>query len=152
MKTKREQCCKELVECDLQNKTLIADYILTRHGATFPDEWPSVTTGSVAARENRERMQEDLNPNSPPQPTPATLDEKRDGSWMDKYGACRVCDGEIPHGHTKNCDLYKLEVEITEVKAELEAYKKDLSFRTTRGMEVAHEVAQLTAKNQELMK
>ena len=33
----------------------------------------------------------------------------RDGSWMDKWGACKVCDGEIPHGHTENCDLYKLE-------------------------------------------
>jgi hypothetical protein len=33
----------------------------------------------------------------------------RDGNWMDKWGACKVCDGEIPYGHTENCDLYKLE-------------------------------------------
>lgn len=34
---------------------------------------------------------------------------KRDGSWMDKLGCCRVCDGEIPEGHTAECDYYKLE-------------------------------------------
>lgn len=33
----------------------------------------------------------------------------RDGNWIDKYGACKVCDGEIPYGHTENCDIYKME-------------------------------------------
>lgn len=36
----------------------------------------------------------------------------RDGNWLDKWGACKVCDGEIPHGHTNNCDIYKLECTI----------------------------------------
>lgn len=36
----------------------------------------------------------------------------RDGNWMDKMGACKVCDGEIPHGHTNNCDIYKLECTV----------------------------------------
>lgn len=31
------------------------------------------------------------------------------GNWLDEFGACRVCGGEIPLGHTDNCDLYKLE-------------------------------------------
>jgi hypothetical protein len=35
--------------------------------------------------------------------------DARDGNWLDKWGACRVCGGEIPYGHTENCDLYKLE-------------------------------------------
>lgn len=34
---------------------------------------------------------------------------KTDGSWLDKWGSCRVCGGEIPHGHSNNCDLYKME-------------------------------------------
>lgn len=33
----------------------------------------------------------------------------RDGNWIDKWGCCRVCDGEIPDGHTDDCDIYKLE-------------------------------------------
>ncbi len=39
-----------------------------------------------------------------------------DGSWMDSWGACRVCGGEIPHGHTKNCDLYKKEQELIQLR------------------------------------
>lgn len=33
----------------------------------------------------------------------------RDGSWLDAVGCCRVCDGEIPYGHTWDCDLGKLQ-------------------------------------------
>lgn len=31
------------------------------------------------------------------------------GEWLDKWGGCRVCGGEIPHGHTNNCDIFKYE-------------------------------------------
>jgi len=34
---------------------------------------------------------------------------KRDGEWLDDWGACKVCDGEIPHGHHDECHIYKLE-------------------------------------------
>ena len=34
------------------------------------------------------------------------------GSWMDKWGACKVCGGEIPHGHTDDCDILKMEREL----------------------------------------
>lgn len=40
----------------------------------------------------------------------------RDGNWLDEWGACKVCDGEIPHGHTNNCDIYKLECEIRRLR------------------------------------
>lgn len=33
----------------------------------------------------------------------------RNGKCFDEGGCCRVCDGEIPDGHTDTCDLYKLE-------------------------------------------
>lgn len=36
----------------------------------------------------------------------------RDGSWMDQWGACKICGGEIHHGHTNNCDIYKMECRI----------------------------------------
>lgn len=35
-----------------------------------------------------------------------------DGDWMDEWGSCRVCGGEIPHGHQRNCHIYKQEVAI----------------------------------------
>lgn len=42
---------------------------------------------------------------------------QRDGNWMDESGACKVCDGEIPHGHSGNCDIYKLERQVAELAA-----------------------------------
>jgi len=47
----------------------------------------------------------------------AEVRNERNGEWLDKYGACKVCDGEIPHGHTPNCDIYKLESEIQRLKS-----------------------------------
>lgn len=45
----------------------------------------------------------------------------RDGNWLDKWGSCRVCGGEIPYGHTNNCDIYKQEKETIVLRAEREA-------------------------------
>lgn len=45
--------------------------------------------------------------------------DQRDGSWADKWGACRVCDGEIPHGHSENCDIYKMEKTERELRTAL---------------------------------
>lgn len=41
------------------------------------------------------------------------------GSWMDEDGACKVCGGEIPHGHSDNCDIYKMEQRITWLENQL---------------------------------
>lgn len=43
----------------------------------------------------------------------------RDGKWPDDLGCCRVCGGEIPYGHTSDCDYYKLEKRLAELEAEL---------------------------------
>lgn len=40
----------------------------------------------------------------------------RNGKWIDDMGCCKVCDGEIPYGHTYNCDIFKLEQEISRLK------------------------------------
>lgn len=37
------------------------------------------------------------------------LADRPDGSWIDKWGVCRVCGGEIPYGHTDKCDIYRYE-------------------------------------------
>lgn len=44
--------------------------------------------------------------------SPAPCSADRDGNWLDKWGACKVCDGEIPHGHSHNCDILKLELKV----------------------------------------
>lgn len=50
---------------------------------------------------------------------------KRDGKWLDIFGCCKVCDGEIPHGHTNDCDIYKLEQEVRTAKSSLKEAHED---------------------------
>lgn len=33
----------------------------------------------------------------------------RDGRFLDSMWCCKVCDGEIPDGHTNDCDIWKIE-------------------------------------------
>ncbi len=54
------------------------------------------------------------------------FNKDRDGNWCDKFGACKVCDGEIPHGHTDKCDIYKMEQEIRQVREELAEVRTNL--------------------------
>jgi hypothetical protein len=35
--------------------------------------------------------------------------DERNGCYLDKMWSCKVCDGEIPDGHTDDCDIWKLE-------------------------------------------
>jgi len=51
---------------------------------------------------------------------------KRDGNWLDEMGACKVCDGEIPYGHTNNCDVWKLERQLLSALAVIEKADKIL--------------------------
>lgn len=43
-------------------------------------------------------------------------EDNRNGKWIDVFGACRVCGGEIPHGHSEHCDYYALEKEVRELR------------------------------------
>jgi hypothetical protein len=45
--------------------------------------------------------------------------DQPNGDWLDRHGGCRVCGGEIPHGHTENCDHYKLERKVAELQDKL---------------------------------
>lgn len=50
---------------------------------------------------------------------------ERNGKWMDELGACRVCDGEIPHGHTQSCDIHKMESQIRHLRHALEKIRDE---------------------------
>lgn len=39
----------------------------------------------------------------------AYLADRPNGEWIDKWGSCRVCGGEIPHGHMPKCDVFRYE-------------------------------------------
>lgn len=54
------------------------------------------------------------------------LEMERDGKWIDKWGACKLCSGEIPYGHTESCDLYKNEKEINLLKTKLSVLEKSI--------------------------
>ncbi len=48
------------------------------------------------------------------------------GSWMDDDGVCKVCGGEIPHGHSNSCDVYRyerIEKAAEEMRKVLTAYR-----------------------------
>lgn len=51
---------------------------------------------------------------------------KRDGEWLDEHGCCRVCDGELPHGHSENCDYYKLDAKLTALQTAAEGMERAL--------------------------
>lgn len=42
--------------------------------------------------------------------------ERYNGNWIDAWGACKLCGGEIPYGHTDSCDIWKLERELNNLK------------------------------------
>lgn len=62
----------------------------------------------------------------------------RDGNWIDKYGTCKVCDGEIPYGHTNNCDIYKMETEIASITKERDDLKARVGLWEAWQNEKAH--------------
>lgn len=47
--------------------------------------------------------------------------------FMDKWGSCKICEGEIPYGHQGKCYIYAQEKEIKFLKKELKRVK-DLGF------------------------
>jgi chromosome segregation ATPase len=75
-------------------------------------------------------MKGQMNPNDTP----------RDGNWMDKWGACKVCDGEIPDGHLDHCDIYKMELKIRTLETELNAAKQEVERLNKAVIETAQQV------------
>lgn len=48
-----------------------------------------------------------------PEPKPS---DERNGCFLDSWWCCKVCDGEIPHGHTNDCDIWKLEKKLADAR------------------------------------
>jgi hypothetical protein len=61
-------------------------------------------------------------------------DNPRDGEWLDTWGACRICDGEIPHGHDANCHLYRQEMSIHTLKQERDTLKAQVEASKIRNI------------------
>lgn len=57
--------------------------------------------------------------------------DERDGNFLDTMGCCKLCDGEIPAGHTEDCDLWKKEKENLKLRQELLALKNIPKVRYT---------------------
>lgn len=50
----------------------------------------------------------------------------RNGDWLDEIGCCKVCNGELPYGHTENCDIYKMEKQIRDLESKNKELQKKL--------------------------
>jgi hypothetical protein len=50
--------------------------------------------------------------------------DKDDSSWMGSWGECKICQGEIPYGHTETCFIYKCERTDRQFREALEALLK----------------------------
>ncbi len=72
---------------------------------------------------------------------------KPDGNWIDEDGVCRTCGGEIPHGHTNSCDVYKLEMEVATWRAMASGLAFDLS-RNVEELDEAPSYAKWQSLNQ----
>lgn len=82
---------------NLREKLVLAEQALTRIRDGAPDDdrqgMARVTLSAMAAVA---------------QVAPRPRDE-RNGCFLDSMWCCKVCDGEIPDGHTNDCDIWKLE-------------------------------------------
>lgn len=55
-------------------------------------------------------------------------EEKYNGDWWDsETGSCKLCAGEIPHGHEANCYILKMEKEIRELERMIKKLKDEVS-------------------------
>lgn len=47
-------------------------------------------------------------------------DDKDDSKWTGDYGDCKICHGEIPHGHTETCYIHKMQARDKKVRTVLQ--------------------------------
>lgn len=81
----------------------------------------------------------------------AKKQEGRNGVWFDQWGACKICDGEIPDGHLENCDLWKLEQKHDKLRVELSnSDRLHLACEEAYRKEWVSQIDKLRAENEEL--
>jgi DNA repair exonuclease SbcCD ATPase subunit len=71
--------------------------------------------------------------------------ECRDDNWIDQWGCCKVCDGEIPHGHTNSCDIYKKDQLIASLTKQAEELKARIAFKDQCLHEILEKANELSA-------
>ena len=49
--------------------------------------------------------------------------QSKPGDWMDGWGACKVCGGEIPDGHITECAHWKLQVANRRMREALQQWR-----------------------------
>lgn len=64
----------------------------------------------------------------------------KSGEWLDEFGACVACDGEIPHGHRPNCEIHKMQMSIRTMRHALEKIR-DGDYRGQNNHSDAHFIA-----------
>jgi hypothetical protein len=53
--------------------------------------------------------------------------------WIDEWGACKICEGEIPHGHSPDCAYYSLEIQLKDaITAQVEMGEEMNALRDGR--------------------
>lgn len=77
------------------------------------------------------RVREFLKQNGDTRPGTAEPITNRDGKWIDKFGCCKVCDGELPIWHTPNCDIYKMEQQLTVLQQNFQNLPKSSNGQET---------------------
>lgn len=76
-------------------------------------------------------------------PTPKPSDE-RNGSFLDSMWCCKVCDGEIPDGHTDSCYIWQLE------KKHRDFIANEYNTALTKRDELQRDLTLLTAERDRL--
>lgn len=89
----------------------------------------------------------------------AEAENERDGSFLDSFGACKVCDGEAPDGHTEDCDILKVERRAATAQAandllgeERDAWRSRSDHWKDAALNRAGELAAAHAENERLRK
>lgn len=56
--------------------------------------------------------------------------------WFDEDGACKLCQGEIPHGHALDCFIYKQETRIQELEKDIQRLNDKIDDWRKYGMPI----------------
>ena len=72
--------------------------------------------------------------------------------WMDDWGCCKICQGEIPHGHQENCVIYANEKQVKELESALNSQITDCAILEVDKEIMQTEIDKLDAKVKELEK
>ena len=54
-------------------------------------------------------------------------DDNDPADWMDSWGCCKICGGEIPYGHINTCYVYTKDQEIKELKEQIEVLEDEVA-------------------------